>query len=276
MFGYIVADTAALREEEKNRYQAAYCGLCREIGRRSGQSARFSLTYDLTFLILLFGSLYEPEDQAASGRCAVHPGKRAYFANAFTAYAADMNVYLTWCKLRDDERDGEKPLGSLYARLLRRQAGRIEKAWPRQCRAVWERLGELARIEEERLPRPDAAANCFGALMGELFLYDPADHWSGTLQGFGEGLGRFIYLMDAAVDFEKDRKSGSYNPLVLSDRRPEEMRGALMLLMGEAARYFECLPLVRDLSLLRNILYIGVWRKYNGMYPQPKKETGNG
>lgn len=112
--------------------------------------------------------------------------------------------------------------------------------------------------------------------MGELFVYDPSDWWADTLRAFGEGLGRFIYLMDAAVDLERDRKSGSYNPFVFTERTPEEMRSALMLLMGEAARAFEHLPLEQDVSLMRNILYSGVWQKFNAAYPPPGKEAADG
>ena len=64
MFGYLVADPALLSEEESARYRACYCGLCRSIRERYGEAAGLSLTYDMTFLVLLLDSLYEPETAA--------------------------------------------------------------------------------------------------------------------------------------------------------------------------------------------------------------------
>lgn len=276
MFGYIVANAAVLSEEEKRRYQAVYCGLCREIGKRSGQTARLSLTYDLTFLILLLSSLYEPEEREQTSPCVIHARKRPWVTNRFTEYAADMNVFLSYYKLLDDKKDGDGHAGRGYARMLERQSMRIEALWPRPCGVIREKLDELADIEKRKEPLPDAAANGFGELMGELFVYDPDDYWADTLRAFGQGLGRFVYLMDAAVDYAKDKKSGSYNPLVLMDSAPEDMRSALTLLMGEAVCFFERLPLERDLSLMRNILYGGVWQRFNAAYPMPEKEAADG
>lgn len=276
MFGYVVANTAALTEEEKRRYQAVYCGLCREIGRRSGQTARLSLTYDLAFLILLLSSLYEPRETEKTESCVIHWKKRPWTANKFTEYAADLNVYLSYYKLLDDKRDEGRRTGRGYARMLERQSRRIESVWSRPCSVVREKLDALSEIEARREPLPDVTANCFGELMGELFVYDPTDFWAGTLREFGQGLGRFVYLMDAAVDYERDKKSGAYNPLVLTESPPETMRSALALLMGEAARAFERLPLEQDISLMRNILYGGVWQKYNAAYPPQEKEAADG
>ena len=73
MFGYLVADTGKLTEEEFARYRACYCGLCRSIRERHGQNAGLALTYDMAFLVLLLSSLYEPETDSSASRCSVHP-----------------------------------------------------------------------------------------------------------------------------------------------------------------------------------------------------------
>ena len=70
MFGYVVPRLEGLDEAERERYHRAYCGLCRAIGERCGQHCRLALTYDLVFLALLLGSLYEPEEREGEGRCA--------------------------------------------------------------------------------------------------------------------------------------------------------------------------------------------------------------
>ena len=76
MFGYIGANWKELTEEQKNRYQAAYCGVCRSIGDRLGNVSRLGLSYDMAFLSLLLSSLYEPEETSGENRCIVHPVKK--------------------------------------------------------------------------------------------------------------------------------------------------------------------------------------------------------
>ena len=73
MFGYILPNMDGLTPEQHARYRACYCGLCRTIGSRFSQPVRLTLTYDMTFLVLLLGSLYEPEEQTGAGRCCPIP-----------------------------------------------------------------------------------------------------------------------------------------------------------------------------------------------------------
>ena len=49
MFGFVVASLGTVSDEEKARYQALYCGLCRTLRDRYGQVSRLTLTFDLTF-----------------------------------------------------------------------------------------------------------------------------------------------------------------------------------------------------------------------------------
>lgn len=102
----------------------------------------------------------------------------------------------------------------------------------------------------------------FGWLMGELFVWRE-DLWSDALRQLGCWLGQFICLMDAAVDYERDRKRHHYNVVVALGETPEQIRETLMVLIGRATEVFERLPLERDIRLLRNILYAGVWQQYN-------------
>ena len=53
MFGYVRPADGHLTAEDKSRFQAAYCGLCRSLGRRYGLAARMILNYDLAFLAML-------------------------------------------------------------------------------------------------------------------------------------------------------------------------------------------------------------------------------
>lgn len=114
---------------------------------------------------------------------------------------------------------------------------------------------------------PDAAANEFGRLLGRLFAHNQG-YWAEAMEAFGFQLGRFVYLMDAAVDFADDEQSGSYNPFVLTGASPEAMELVLRDAAARAAEAFERLPLEQDLHLLRSVLYEGVWVQFNRTYSQ--------
>lgn len=119
-------------------------------------------------------------------------------------------------------------------------------------------------------PSPDAAANRFGELLGELFVFQD-DIWADTLRQFGNQLGRFIYLMDAACDFDRDLRKGSYNPLVALGASQETINETLTLFAARATKAFEKLPLEQDLHLLRSVLYSGMWQNYRARLQRKEK-----
>ena len=262
MFGYVRPNMAQLSETDQQRYRAHYCGLCHALGKRHGALSRMALTFDLTYLSIFLSSLYEPQETQGAARCVRHPAKaHSYAASEITDYAADMTIALTYHKCRDDWQDDHAVSARAYMAVLKKRYVRVKAQWPAQCAAIEKAMEEQAAIEARRDETPDAAPNCFGRLMAALFVMKE-DYWSGALSAFGYSLGRFIYMLDAVCDADKDRKSGSYNPVVLMDRQPEDMRETLELLLGGAAEAFERLPMVQDEEILRNILYSGVWQGY--------------
>ena len=263
MFGYVRPNLTDMTAEEQARYRAHYCGLCHAIGARHGQLARMALTFDLTYLTIFLGSLYEPEEASGEGKCIPHPVKQhAWTRSKVTDYAADMTIALTYHKLLDDWQDDRNLAAKGASAWLKKAYAKVSAAYPRQCEAIERTLRDLAEVEKRRDLSPDAAARCFGELMAELFVMDE-DYWANALRAFGYSLGRYIYLLDATCDYDKDVKSGSYNPVILMEKKPEDMRDTLELLLGDASAAFEKLPLIQDEGILRNILYSGVWQGYN-------------
>ena len=266
MFGYIIANLTLLDEAQKQRYQSCYCGLCHMIRTEFSSLSRLSLNYDMTFLVLLLSSLYEPEETASQSRCAAHPlRRRPYWQNRCTRYCAAMNIMLAYDNCMDDWNDDRSVLSLAEAQVFRGGRAKAAGNYPRQSAAIAQCLSQLSGLERSGLPDPDGAANCFGRLMGELFVPDEDDHWAPLLRTVGEGLGRFIYTLDAAVDLEDDLRQSRYNPLsalAAEGRTLADFQEELTLLIAECTEAFERLPLVQDADLMRNILYSGVWLKY--------------
>ena len=297
MFGFVVADAGALSEDEKERYRAVYCGLCLALRDRYGQLSRACLTYDLTFFVLLCNSLHEPAETQGASHCVMHPAPtppRPWARSAWTDYAADLSVALAYHKVLDDIADD----GDLAARAAKRLlAGAYERARariPEQCAEIERAMAAIRAIEGSGRSNasalsdsaetacvsslsadaadaalafdPDAAANEFGRMLGRLFAHNQG-FWAETMEELGRGLGRFIYLMDAAVDFADDTASGSYNPFVALGSDAETMRATLALAAADAAAPYERLPLVQDANLMDAIIYSGVWAQFNKAYP---------
>jgi len=264
MFGYVMANLPELNKEQRDRYEAVYCGICRSIRESAGNAARLGLSYDMAFLSLLLTSLYEPEETGGNRACRLHPRKpRSWAHNEYIRYGADMNVALAYYNAKDDYED-EKHLSSrIMAGVFGKTLPELKEKYPRQTAAIAECLGRLDRLEKENCPNPDEPAGCFGQLMGELLVYRE-DLWAPKLRQLGDALGRYIYLADAAVDYRRDKRKQQYNPFLAMGMGEDwaAWEQYLVLAMGRCTKRFEALPLVQDKEILDNILYSGIWAEY--------------
>lgn len=279
MFGYLTADRPHLTPEEDERYKAAYCGLCRSLRSRYGQLSGLTLNYDQCFLILLLQSLYEADESSGRGRCLAHPREeQAWWQCRFTDYAADMNIALSYLKLRDNWEDDGSVLSLTASAGLKNAYERVAASYPRQCGTMQRALEALHRCESENREDPDGAAGTFAEIMAEVFVVQE-DRWSDPLRHFGAALGRSLYILDAAMDLDQDARRNSYNPFRryygLEDNAGR-FRGILRMLMGEALFYFDKLPLVEDAGILKNILCMGLWSAFDKKYKPSEKEQDNG
>lgn len=266
MFGVAVARLDQLSEEEKTRYQAFYCGLCRSLKERYGQVSRSALSYDLVFLAILCDSLHDASEVSGQERCIAHPKKEMpYIMSAWTDRCADLSVALAYHKCLDDVADDGSLKAKAATALLSSSYKEAKRYIPALCDAIAKSMERIRLLEKAPDTAPDAVADEFGLLLGGLFSADQGI-WSDAMRRFGEELGRFIYLMDAAVDFQADSRNNSYNPFVKLGTTPEQMRAILMNLIGAATQTFERLPIVEDVHLLRCVLYSGVWQKFNHTY----------
>jgi len=273
MFGYVSANYSELTKEQKDRYGSVYCGICRRILAQSGSLSRLGLSYDMAFLALLHMSLYEPEEASRKNVCLMHPVKRRPWLDCDAVrYAADMNVALAYYKFLDDRNDDGSLSAGAMAKALEAPAQAVFERYPRQCTAIRDCIAELSCLEKENCSNPDLPAASFGKLMAEILVFRQ-DQWESCLRQMGDALGRFIYLMDAALDYPKDRKKGKYNPYLAMGQEEDypKWEEYLLATMGRCTEFYERLPLVQDKALLDNILYSGIWVNYRAK----RKERGD-
>ena len=275
MFGYVVMNKPEIKFKDFDMYRSFYCGLCRELKERYGLSGQITLTYDMTFVILLLSGLYEPPTKKGLTRCIVHPVRRQPVRkNAITEYAADMNIFLTYYKCKDDWNDERSILGLAFGKLLERKEKKSEKLWSKKVQTIVSCLDELSELEKENATDIDRVSGCFGRIMAEIFAYRE-DVWEPTLRRMGFYFGKFIYLLDAYDDVEEDVKKGNYNPFskdYIIKGFDDRVKNMLMMMMAETCREFEKLPIIKYTDILRNILYSGVWCRFENVSGERKKE----
>ncbi len=275
MFGYITICEPELKVKDLRRYRAYYCGLCRSLKEKYGSVGQMTLTYDMTFIVILLNSLYQSELISSARRCKTHPVKKQEMLQSeITEYAADMNLILSYYHLKDDWQDEKKPGSLVGLHALGRKAKRIVRQYPRQCRVMQKELKALEYMEAVGSRNIDEAAGCFGRLMEEVLILH-RDVWEEELRRIGFFLGKFIYILDAYEDLEKDERQGNYNPLKALSRETdyeERCRQILCMMIAESTAAFEKLPCLQDADILRNILYTGVWNRYNLIQEKKKKQ----
>lgn len=269
MFGFVTANLSELTPEEKQRYNAVYCGICRQIRFRASNLSRIGLQFDMAFLALLLMSLYEPAETSGDKACMLHPvHPRPWIDNELIGYCADMNVALAYYKALDDWHDDRNLTAKAASRIFGKRYADIESRYPRQCQTIARCIAQLRQLEQQNCDNPDEPAGIFGELMAELLCYRE-DIWADILGEMGFFLGRFIYLADAAMDYEQDQHKHKYNPFLAmaSATSPQQREQFLVLAMARCTQAYEKLPLVQDKSLLDNILYSGIWLAFR------KKQT---
>lgn len=291
MYGYVRVGEGELKMREYELYRAFYCGLCRDMGRRTGISSRISLSYDATFLAIVRCAVLGDSIQIERRRCAVHPAKKRPFVVTGEAlsFAACASAVLVRAKL-DDTKADERRVPRLAAVLGTPVASHWKRRGERACagidRIVREHLDKIAELERAHCQSVDEIAGAFGALLGDVASFGTDGAEKRLLHSIGDLTGRFIYVCDACDDAAEDLKLGRYNPLIeiygsgLCERRSvtdlrgrvserdvlrphiaEEIKSCAMLLLSRLDSVLDLVDFGKNPQLegiIRNVVRVGM------------------
>ena len=277
MFGYVKICKPECKIREYEYYRAVYCGLCRSLGRCTGQCSRLMLSYDMTFMVLVRLALEEVKPTFGKRACAVHPFRRRAMAlppkgsaeERIFALGAASTVLLSYHKLRDDVTDerGFRRLRALLARpfaaMLRRRAS---KRYAPLEELIRRELSALSALEKGDGRSVDAPAETFGRLVAGILSYGLEGARRTIASEIGFRVGKWIYLVDAIDDLSEDVSRGRYNPLAsaygkaLDEEDRLGLSAALTAELMEAERGFDLIDYPDgDLrAVVENILYLGM------------------
>lgn len=280
MFGYVVPQKSELKVREFELYNGYYCSVCHSIRDRYGQLPRLLLTYDSVFLSMILSAIDEGKEDVTQFRCMTHLSRKRNITAATPEidYAADMMILLGYYNLRDDYEDEKSIIGLAGYTYLKRAFKKIKAKYPHKTRLVGEYLKQLNEIEKKGSRIFDEAAEPFSLLMEEIFDYEGIAEYKEEYRRIGFHLGKWIYLLDAFDDIEKDIKKKNYNPVLrqfgfdsgnfcgedIEDfkiRTNERIRLNLTLYLANIGEQIEKLPLKKNRYIIENIVYLGLLKK---------------
>ena len=265
MFGYVVINKPEMKFKEFDIYHSYYCGLCKTLKDKYGLRAQVSLNFDMNFLAILLSSLYEPDTKLKNERCIIHPLKKHQARyNEFVDYAAKMTIVLTYFKCEDDWLDERKISRQTYKKLIKKAYNKVKEEYPDKVDEIEKCLHKINDYEKQNLNNLDEVSKYFGRVMGLICAYKDDECYDEWYE-LGFYLGKFIYFIDAYEDIEDDLEKENYNPLkqiYQTAQFDERCKNILELMISEATMAFERMPIIENAAIIRNILYSGVWTKY--------------
>ena len=281
MLGYVIINKNELKDEELELYNGYYCGVCKSIGKRHGQFPRLALSYDIVFLALILSSLNEFPLRVEKEHCILHPidRKPVVYDDAAVDYAADMLLILAYHNFLDDKKDEHRVRGALGSSMLKGSYQVLAKSYPDICSEIEKNIEKLSELEKEKSGSLDLTCEAFGKVLESVFMgYNPPKDDSPIaslisnsekvnseneknkriLSALGLALGKWIYLMDAMDDFEKDKKSGSYNPLIYREKEREGVEELIYNYLGDISKAVDLLDIRKNNGIIDNIIWNGL------------------
>lgn len=269
MFGYVRINKMDLTFREFDTYKGYYCGLCKYLKENHGEISRLSLNYDITFLILLLTSVYRPKATITKEVCIANPiKKKMRIVNEITEYAASMNVLLTYYKLEDNLNDDKGIKDILAYNIYKGKFKKAYEKYPRKAEYIKHQLEILKSLEDKKSTNIDEVSNTFGNLMGEIFSYKN-DEYKNDLRNIGFNIGKYIYVLDAYEDLDKDIKKGRYNPFTEYIGKKEELKKRvdrlISISLGYLTQSIDNLYIKANINIIENIVYSGIYLRYKNI-----------
>ena len=278
MLGYVTIAKGELKIKEYDIYQAYYCGICKAIGKRCGQLPRLNLSYDSVFLAMVLAGLEETKEEIQKQHCIVHPIKKkpVVLNQKAIDYAADVMVILAYHKFLDDWKDEKSPVSLVGKTALTGAYKKLAARYPQVCERVETGLAALSALEGENSGNLDLTAGAFAEVMAALFVgylnVEEDTPQQRILAQLGKALGRWIYIIDALDDYEKDREKQGYNPLIYRENQLEGVADLLYNYLADMMNAYDLLDLKKNCGIIENIIFMGLRQRTDAILKERELE----
>ena len=286
MFGYLQIQKSELLVRESEAYKAVYCGLFRQMGKDYSVFTRFTLSYDCTFYAMLLMSLNLSCKGFKDGRCTCNPLKKCKFAtDSGDAYrkAAAFSMISVYYKIIDDIQDSgffKKLLCRIIKPFFSHQRKKAADKYPDMDKAVSDMMKMQYDAEHSEKPSVDMSAHPTALMLAAVLSAEAHDEiQKRVLYEFGYHIGRWIYLVDAADDIEKDIKSNGFNPFVNKKtgevKSSDFIKAVLNQSLARAYDAYNLLNFTDFKGILDNMMLLGFPASQNRVTSKLDTEVNN-
>lgn len=269
MFGYVKPDNPNMYVKDVVLYKASYCGLCKSLGKSCGQKARMCLSFDLSFLSCFLHNVMNVDMQVEKQRCILHHIKPRPVSKPtdLSKRVANLNLILAYQKLNDDILDSGK--GKIKKSFFNSAYKKVQKTEKTLCQIVENSYNKLYNYEQRKGDSVVFASEIFGEMLSNSVKEIAGEYFSEDVKNLSFNLGKWIYVIDALDDFDKDVKKGEYNPFLyeyddvktkkdLIKNHKQELTFLFGDMLSEIANSNSKIQYYFNHDLIDNILYKGI------------------
>lgn len=285
MFGYLQIQKSELKVCEYDSYKAVYCGLCKQLGKDYSFLTRLILSYDCTFYAMLLMSVSRSCKGFISKRCTCNPIKKCNFAIcASDSYnkAAAFSVISAYYKLKDDIADSgllKKLRSYIFLPFFSHWRKKAVKkhGYSELDNIVSDMLQMQFEDEKSDSSYIDSSAHPTALMLAKIFENEAQTEVDRRVYyEFGYHIGRWIYLIDAADDLNKDIKNNNFNPFVrVRKTNSEYIQSVLSQSLARAYDAYNLMNIIDFKGILDNMLLLGFPAIQNKVISKLKTEEKN-
>lgn len=272
MFGYIRFDRNELKFKEYRLLRAYYCGLCQKLGKIA-PILKLKLSYDMTFLALCLAAVSSEKPTFKKTWCVNHPmQKTSYAVSPSIDFAADLSVLLAVFKLNDDAMDGQKAKAFLASSVLKNAYKKARRKNPELHDCLKKNLDIFYQGEKDKYDAEELAV-LFGETVKNIipFLH-VEEKYVPMLEALAANLGQWIYIADAADDYEDDLKKGRFNPL---KEKASYYAPGQSFRLSRASAAAALLPENAFKPIIENFLTYGMYAQQIKYFSDKEEQHGN-
>ena len=268
MFGYLKPDNPYLYLKDDTLYKALYCGICKSIGSVCGQTARFSLSYDMAFMSAIARNILGVDVSIEKQRCIAHQIKKRPVAkpDELSKTIGAVNVILAYYKVKDDILDENK--GGFKSAILNGGYQKAKKLYPEIDEILKNNYTRLIEYEKQNLDSIDVVCDPFAKILEEVSAFIFKDKATEYTNGLFYAIGKWIYLIDALDDYDKDVLYKNFNVLYnaykkesfkeLIDSHKQDICFVFSSIFADISSNFKNIPMKYNTDLVTNILTRGI------------------
>ena len=268
MFGYLKPDKPYLYIKDETLYNALYCGICKSIKKVSGNTARFALSYDVAFLSALTHNVCGVDIDIKKSRCVAHPIKSRPIASVdeISKQLASLNIILAHYKLCDDILDEHK--GNFKSAIIGGGYKKAKKFTPEFDEIVKQGYKDLLALEKQGTKSVDIVSDTFATLMAKISNVLFKEFASDYTYNLTYALGKWVYLIDALDDYDKDIKNNCYNVFYNAygqktysefiEKNSSEIAFIFNTVFTQISESYKNIPKKFNGDLVENVLFKGI------------------